>query len=417
MLKNIALLVSSSVSAQAIAVVFLPILSRLYDDRAFGIFQIYVTTLNVFLMVSALRYEVAVLASRTQFALRTLLRLAVRLNVAMAVLTGLAIWLAMPLIRSRYPDFALLVWIFPILVCFAGVFNILNHLIIRKRRYRLSAQVKMIQSSVYVGSGIVLALGSFTMLGLVIADALARLASSSFILTRLPRIWHEFLSPVRLVHAKFIAWKFRDYPIYSMPGALMSALLGAVVPIAFAGLYDLSVAGQYAFVERFLLLPVGLVAGAAAQVVTGDFAEYIRKTRDAANKKFRQIVFILTAVAILPAFLLYFSAPIVVPYIFGPEWALAGKICQIAVPIAVIRFVAGPMHLVLVICNKQSVQFTWEILRFIITIGGFGLVIVLGIESPLDVMRLYVLSVVLSYVVYLLIADRVTLRLANQPDY
>lgn len=414
MLRNVLMLISASVGAQLISVAFLPVLSRLYDEEAFGVFQIYITSLNLCLMVVALRYEVALLTAGSEHRFRTLLRLIVRISVVMSVLVGIAGAIAFPWIESTYPEFTTIVFVLPVAMLAAGLLQTLTFVVIHDRRYGLSASVKFAQASGYVGAGLLFALGPLAMVGLPLADMAGRLIAAGTVLSRIKGLLGRLFGPLSRTQARLTAWRFRDYPIYTMPGTFLSSAIGVLVSITFLGMFDLGVAGQYALVDRFILLPVGLIAGAATQVFTGDFAEQVRNGSQDVNRKFRSTVLVLMAVAVVPAVALYFSAPVLVPFVFGEQWQLAGQLCQIAVAIAVVRFVAGPMMMVLIICNRQGLLLAWHVLRFVLTCGIFGVLILSGTEDPLEVMWYYVVSVVISYAVYLVLADRVTARF-NRP--
>lgn len=60
-LKNIATLMSGSVSAQLVLLVASPILSRLFTPSDFGIFALFVAVSTIFGMISNGRYEIAIL--------------------------------------------------------------------------------------------------------------------------------------------------------------------------------------------------------------------------------------------------------------------------------------------------------------------------------------------------------------------
>lgn len=411
MLRNILMLVSASIGAQLIAVMFLPILSRLYDDEAFGIFQIYFVTFNMCMVFVSLRYDNALLVADTEYRFRTLLRLIVRLCAAASVAIGLAALIIWPWVAGRYLAFSEIVVLLPIAMAVGGLLQTLTLVVTHERRYGVSASMKFAQTIGYVGSGIAFAFGPVAFVGLILADMVGRAASAGLILIRIRGLWARLWGPLDWAQARLVAWRYRDYPSFTLPSSMMSASIELLMSIVFLRLFDLAVAGQYALVERFILLPVGLIAGAAAQVFTGDFAERVRTRAGPTNAKFRATVLVLTALALGPAVVLYLTAPALVPFVFGEQWQLAGQLCQIAVPIAVVRFVAGPMMMVLVVCGRQRLMLAWTSLRFVLTLGLFAILLAFGANDPLDVMRYYVLSIVLAYAVYLIIADRVTVQL------
>ena len=402
------MLVTASVTAQGVGLLALPILSRLYDDYAFGMFHLYAVLLNILLMVCALRYEVAILTARTNFELRSLLRLVIRLIFFIGLVCALIVIILSLLYPKGFGKISTISYLIPVMVIIGGMFVTSTYILIREREYVLSAQIKFLQSSVYAFGAILLAFwGPMAAIGLISADLLSRLISVGFVLTRLPQFFLIIKKRILWLHAKFILWKFREFPLITLPGTLSSALVGAIVPVLFATQFDLSVAGQYALVERFVLLPIGVIAGAAAQVFTGDFAKYIKEAEAQPQAQFRKVALTLMVIGAPGTLLLYYFAPWLIPVLFGAQWELAGELCRIAAPIALVNFVAGPLNMVLIICNRQKLQLSWEIFRLLITVGLFIVFVMMDIDSPLTFMRWYVASVVFSYALHLFLADRV----------
>lgn len=413
MLKNISLLISASVGAQALTVLFLPVLSRLFDDESFGALQIYMSVMNMLLMCSAVRYEMAILIARTNFQYHTLVKLVSRLIFTVAMLSCLVILIFRTLVIEYYPEIEGILFLVPMMILVGGFYYSLTHIVIRERAYKISARNKMVQASSFIAGALVLGFVNKSLLGLVIADMVSRFIASVSLILQIPSVFRRACRSLKLRHARLIAFLHRDFPIYAFPGSFMSAAVGAIVPLTFFAMFDISVAGQYAIVERFVLLPVGVVAGAAAQVFTGDFSLKVRSNNESLNKTFRLVVTRLFLLGLIPTMVLYYWAPTLVPFIFGVQWELAGKICQIAAPIALVRLVAGPVHMVLVACDRQGLQLIWETFRFLITVSLFLVVIALGIENPLVVMKWYVASVLIAYGVFLIMSDRVTLKSNN----
>lgn len=408
MLKNISMLASASAVAQFVTLLSLPVLSRLFNDEAFGIFQIYVSTLNFILMFSALRYEMAILAADTKFRYKNLVRLAFRL---ILLVCGISICFSIvvaPYIVNSYQYGEFILYFVPLMTLIGGIFYSVSHIVIREREYKLSAESKMLQAISYVLAAFLFARFGWVIIGLVVADLVSRLLSALWLTWRLPQISRMLSKSINWTHARLVAYRYRDYPTFALPGSSLSALLGIVVPFTFFAMYDLSVAGQYALVERFVLLPIGVVVAAAGQVFTGDFSEQVRTKGGNLNGTFRRVILSAFLVGLAPALLLFFAGPTVVPFVFGSQWSLAGEICSIAAPIALTRLVAGPVHMAIVACDRQGLQLTWEVGRFFFTVFLFLIIAYIDVKNPLHVMEVYAASVTVSYVLFLVLADYVT---------
>lgn len=401
-------MLSGSVLAQLIAVAALPYLSRVYSVEAFGKFQLYMSALNVLLMLVAFRYEVALLSSKTSAHFRSLIKLVIRLCLIVSLSIMVFVLFTHEIIGRYNDDLVSIIYILPIAVFVAGIYQMLTYLPIRERNYYLSSKTKVVQSAVYTGAAIMIAHTPFSLLGLIFADIVSRAAASLNIFRGIDKKAKIYFGRVNSRSFKLALCKYKEYPMFTFPGTLLSALVGAIVPYVLLLMFDLTVAGQYALVDRFILLPVGIVSAAISQVFTGDFAEKVRQVHENLNSTYRKTVLALAAVAIIPTVIVYHYAPVLVTFIFGEQWGLAGELCAVAVPIAFIRFVVGPVNMVLIICREQKLQLAWEILRFVITVILFFYLYHFKSDDPVAIISYYAASVVASYVIYLIIADIVT---------
>jgi O-antigen/teichoic acid export membrane protein len=405
MLKNIFTVLSGTVLAQLIAVLGLPILGRIYDPADFGLFQVYVSSLSILLIFVAFRYELGLLSAENGKDFKSLLSVALLLCIVTPLLVVVALFVFGGTISEHLDGVGHELWLLPLLLIVAGFHQTLTTLPIRYRDYRLAARYKVVQSAGYIGAAFVMAFTPIFHIGIVLADSAGRALAALTVLRRMPPSDRKDLFKVTKVDAKDTLVRHRSFPIYTLPGALLSAVAAAMVPLAFARLFSLDVAGQYALVERFILMPIGMFAFSAYQVVTGDLAETIRTEPENVHRKFRKVVVSLGSIAIAFCVVGVFVMPSLIPFIFGPRWEMAGKLAQLAMPIAAISFVAIPVNMALLIANRRRLQLTWEIGRFIAMLATFAWMLTHPNLSPEHVMSGYVAVTVLSYLVFLLMAD------------
>lgn len=408
MIRSIFTVLSGSLVAQIIALSALPFLTRLYDAEAFGKYQIYFSSLSILLMVVAFRYEVALLSARRSKHFENLLKVTLRICLVVSLVVALVMLTGREAIIRNYPELSGVLYVLPFAMLIGGIFQMLTYLPIRNRDYRLIANSKISQSVSYAGAGLAFAFFPIATLGLVFADMMGRAIAGWAILRGTPGGLSLLSSKIAPKAMKLSLYRFRKYPFITFPGTLLSALVGAMIPIALFGMFGLAVTGQYALVERFILLPVGIIAAAIAHVFTGEFAAQSRTSKLGLNQTFRRTVLWLATLAIIPGIFGYLAAPWLVPLLFGPQWVLAGQLCAVAVPIAFTSFVVGPVNMALIVCNRQKVQLMWEIARFSLTLALFIWIYETGIEDPVAVIAWYAASVVVAYMLYLFLADIVT---------
>jgi len=77
-----------------------------------------------------------------------------------------------------------------------------------------------------------------------------------------------------------------------------------------------------------------------------------------------------------------------------------------------VRFVATALTMTLIIVDRQSLQFTWEVSRFALTLCVFGWLAWEGVADPTTVMIWYGLVTGITYALQLILADRATKAIA-----
>ncbi|MDN5512754.1 MAG: translocase, partial [Acinetobacter sp.] len=92
-LKAVSILVGGTVFAQGIAVISLPILTRIYSPKDFSLFAVYASLLMILSVASCLRFEIAIPIPKEDSEATDLILLALISNFFISILIGLIIWL------------------------------------------------------------------------------------------------------------------------------------------------------------------------------------------------------------------------------------------------------------------------------------------------------------------------------------
>lgn len=405
MLRNVLTVLSGTMLAQVIGLLCLPILSRLYDPGDFGRYQLYVSSMNILLMTAAFRYEVGLLTAKKGEDFASLFAVTLRMCLMTSAISVAVVALAGPWIADAVPGSWDILWFLPVVLLVGGIYQALTFLPIRFRDYRLAASSKVVQSTSFVGISIVLAMTLLAGFGMIIGDLAGRLMAAIQILRKSPRDEIDVWRRLKRHEAKRALICHRSLPMAVFPGTLMSAISAALIPIAFARLFNLETAGQYTLVDRSLLIPIGMVAFAISQVFTGDLAQDIRENPLRAHRNFRKLMSVLAVGAVPIAGLGWLFLPNVVPVIFGQNWTVAGELAGIAAPLAAMKFLASPVTMVLVIANFRRTQLAWETTRFAAMVMIFWWLTTYPDMSPHHVMTAFVTVGCTAHVVFLVLAE------------
>jgi O-antigen/teichoic acid export membrane protein len=405
MLKNILTVLRGTVAGQIIGFLALPVLSRLYSPEAFGDFQLFQSVLVLLLVTAALRFEIALLQAAEGPEFANTLQLCAIINIAVAGLVAVACWSATWFPGLVSPGMQRVLWFLPPGLLLGGIAQTLSYLMLRKKAFRLSATAKIAQVGGYVGSAVGIGFALPIQSGLVVGDLFGKLCSVLVICTQ-----RSLFDPACFVRPakgalRRMARKFREFPLVSVPGGLINAAGGVMTSILMYGSFDAAISGQYGLTERSLMLPVGMLAGAVAQVFTADLSASVRAGGGDALALFRGVVRKMFLLSLAPALIVGLFAPLIFDVAFGPNWALAGEFARMMAPLMMASLIMGSVNMALLVLGWQRLQLLWEIGRLAMVSLSWIIVASFGID-PKGAIALHVAANVGANLLYLWIADR-----------
>jgi O-antigen/teichoic acid export membrane protein len=357
--RQVGELMLGTLIGQAILVVSAPILTRLYTPADYGVLGTYSALVIVLSIVATLRYEPAILLPQADEEADSLAAMVLHLTVILSLLIGIAIWVIGSWLNPAWlqpirPYIGLLV----LGVLFCAVAQVLTYRLIRLQRFRPQMHSRWAQSLFYVltqlGGG-VLQVGA---VGLLMGQVVGQLVGV-LLLGRGGRLQWGGIGRLWA-----LATRYREFPLYNLPTALISTL-GLQLPILLAAaLYSVKEAGWLLLGLRLIGMPVDLLASSLGQVYLGRAAELARNAPAELKAFVLRTLKRLVGLAILPTVLLMVVAPPLFAWLFGADWRTSGEYLQILSPVLLARLVAAPIAQTLLITRRLSLQLGWEGLRF-----------------------------------------------------
>lgn len=167
-------------------------------------------------------------------------------------------------------------------------------------------------------------------------------------------------------------------PLYLMPSNLLNLVAYNVPVLVIGHWFGPELAAQYAYVLRFGFGPVGLVGGTLYQVFYGFLSEAARTGNDAMFRQFvrarRHIGYAALAAAVGMA-VVY---PLAFRYLLGPEWTTAGWIAMVFAPFFAAMLYLTPLSVSLNVFSRQHYELKTQAHYFAISVLAFGLAVLAG---------------------------------------
>ena len=373
-------LITGNAIAQAIALIAYFILTRIYTPEDISLYNIFYSYIDVLIILSTCRLELAVVVADNDREAASVARLAFRINAALSILLVVAI-LTMCLSGLMPGTLARLGWIamlIPPMVFFCGTSRVYSFLFNRAHRYGQISLSSMINS----GSGAVakILFGLLGMhnvgmpLGTVIGQAAANI-NYRFSLRKTPLLSADGGDGDKNQY-KALLNKYRRYPQYVTTKEFISSFSANLPFLWLAAWFDRAEVGLFALALTFTFQPTNLVSSAFERVLFARSSERMHR-RESMWPMFRRFFLTLCAVVLPISVVAWVIAEPVFTFCFGGRWTGCGVYVQALLPWIMLRFLAMSFAFVPNIFSTQRyelyISLALLLLRVVVIAVGISL--------------------------------------------
>lgn len=408
--RNVAILGGGTALAQGLNVLLAPVLTRLYLPVSFGQYALFVSFLNFAMVGVSLRYELGIVAARTEQKAAQLTLAAFLFSVPASLIGGALLFSFVHfsvLGFNALPSYAPFLMLVALL--FVGAFSALRYWFVREEQFGCISQAVVVQNGVravaQAGAG---AIGG-QLGGLLAGEVMGRSAGMS----RMFRVaWPRIKALVFPFDRRSFSEVLREnwqFPVYSLPSSLVdSAATNICIPLV-VWYYGTSAGGYFSLVQRVLAVPLVLISASVADAFQARLALHARKDPTRIGYLFRRTSLGLVAIGLIPTVLLFFFGEPAFRIVFGEKWMIAGKMAAIIAPYFLAQFVVSPLSRLVFVLEGQRLKLIYDVLALSGMIGVF----MFSKWQSLPLMRaLLILSGVgtFTFIIYYLLLMRIVSR-------
>ncbi len=391
--RNVATLATGTLLAQALTILFSPILTRLYEPEALGVFALYMAIVSSVTPAISGKYEVAqVLPQRRVDALH-LFVIAIYVTVLLSFLF-LIIFLSLhDQIIQKLSGWILFV---PFSLLMLGFLNTFFYYTNRKKEYNVLAKSKVIQSISAIFTQLLFGIFNAGFIGLLIASMISSAIATIYLLKR---YIHDFTTKIFFLSSrkKVLLKQYADFPIYNASTGLLNGL-STSAPIFFLSFYyPESMVGYFALVQRVAMAPLAFISVAVSQVNLKSVVDLVNHGQCVECYLYK-ISAMLLLITFFPFIILTIYAPELFSFVFGEKWFVAGQFAQILIPAIALRFIVSTLSSTLGATKNNKIGAIWKIVYFISTILVFS---IYAPQGNIDVtLKAYVINEIVLAILY-----------------
>ncbi len=327
--RNVVIVATGTAGARAIAMVFAPVITRLYGPEAFGLLGIFMALVAVLTPIAALSYPAAIVLPKEDSDAKGIVRLSIYISLAVVALVTLALLAGGDRLLTLvgFEAIAAFVMLIPLNILFSAWLQITEQWLIRKKQFQITAKVAVAQALIVnsAKSGI----GWFNPVVAVLI-VLSTIGSAFhavmlYLGTR-KADWPE--TQARQKQARIpllkLARRYYDFPFYRAPQMFLNAISQSLPILMLAGFFGPASAGFYALGKSLLDMPSQLIGKSVGDVFYPRITEAAHKGENL-TRLILKATLALAAVGFLPFAIIVVFGPWLFGFVFGVKWVVAGE--------------------------------------------------------------------------------------------
>lgn len=406
-LKAVSVLAGGTAFAQVLGILTLPILTRLYTPQEFSVFAIYTALLGTLVVISCLRFEIAIPIPKNDKTAINLLILCLLSNIFLTALLIFCIILFKETIDNiiNNKDFIKFIWLVPVGFFLAGLYNTFQFWYTRKKKFKDIAKTRVFQSISSSAVQVLMGILGGGVLGLIIGQIVNYSSGLLKLIKGFNKEKNITVNNISLKDIKLDFEKYDKFPKYSTLEALAHSS-SMQLPLVIIGIFFLGPETGYIFLAmKVMTIPMSLIGNAIAQVYLANAPEHYN------NKKLFEysikIVKKILKISWLPVFLMGIGSYYLFAIIFGKQWAAAGEIAIFLVPWILMQLLSSPIAMALHVIGKQKIAMLLHFFGFVIRVLGL---ITIGFTISNYMIEYFLLSGFVFYLIYLVFILSVVYR-------
>ena len=361
-ITNVLKLVSGSVIAQALGILLVPIITRLYSPGDYGAFQVFLSISSILAVLSCLSYQLAIMLPKEDKDSANIVTLCIALVSIISVVSGgvfilLSGWVGETL---NTPDLSQYLIFLPVVVFLNGLFVVVNYWLSRRVRFGTlaTAQVANSVSSkfVQIGTGF----GSASPLGLILG-LIAGYGAALLVMLRGIREDLPLFRSVSLSRITYLAKRYRRFPLFTSWSTVANSASLQVAPLMLASFFNPAIVGFYGVAHMVVNMPMSLIGSATGQVYFQKASE--EKIRTGSVKTVvREVHQRLVSIGIFPILILMIIGEELFALVLGAQWAMAGGYARILAPWLLLVFIASPLSTIFSVLERQTIGLAFNLM-------------------------------------------------------
>ncbi len=352
--KNVFTLLSGSAVSQIIVFLLMPILTRLYSEELFGVYFIFVSTLNILKKITTLRLELTVVLPKKDFWAINALALSIFTTIITSLLFLIISIFTKKVILKIYEISAIgnYIYLLPLTLFFIGIYESFSSWNNRYKEYKKISISKLSYYGTSTASQIAAKFYILTVNGLILGAVFGQMFSTILIFLLSIKNVITHLKDVKIKRIKILLIRYKNIPTFNTLINFITNFSNEIPIYLFTSFYSTIISGLYGIANKIVATPMNMLSQSIGQVF------YQKASAQYSNRQdiqpfIKKTILNVLKLGTLPIIAIAAISPFV-HFILGEEWKELGQYILILLPSILANFVVQPLTIVPTIVNKQN---------------------------------------------------------------
>lgn len=405
--KNVITLVTGTAMAQVIAMIFSPIITRIYGPEIYGVFGVFVATTALITPVIALTFPVAIVLPKRSREAKVIAYLSIIISIFVSFILLLIIFFFNEKLINGFKlnDIGNFLYLIPMLVLFEGIFQTVYQYLIRLKKFKIISKVS-VQQSLFLNI-------SYSLFGFIspiswMLVSIFTISKSIFSLMFIKKLYNiktfirrlkNELKTIKYREFKNVFKNYSDFPKYRAPQVLINSISESLPVLLLASFFGPTVVAFYTIGVKVLGMPTQLIGNAIGSVFYPRIAEAANNNENITRLLVRANG-ILAVVGIIPFGIIIIFGPWLFGLVYGSNWQMAGEFARWLALWSYLMLITRPTIKILPVLNAQRFHLVYTV----ILIMGRLIALLVGAKIYEDALIAIILYSIVGAVLYLILA-------------
>ncbi|TVP45515.1 MAG: lipopolysaccharide biosynthesis protein [Halomonas sp.] len=416
--RSVAIVASGTAGAQAISLVFSPLLTRLYSPDAFGVLGTFLAIFAILAPLVAFNYPMAIVLPQRDEDAVCLAQLSIAIGVLNSCLIAglLWVWGDALVALTNLEAIAPYVFALPVAMVLSAFLAVAMQWVIRKKRFALKAKIAVIQSflvnSAKAGIGFLMPHAGV----LIVVTTLGSGLHALMLFQRDARTTAGLGTQAghslkKLNTYRSLVVKYKDFAIFRTPQATLNAASQGLPVVILAATFGAATAGLYALSRMVLEAPAKLLGHSVATVLYPHINEAATGGENVLRLLIKATLALLSMGIVLFGGLVVLG-PVMFGWLFGAEWRQAGSFAQWLALWTLVSFAARPCVAAIPVLKLERFFLLHEMVSALIRLSALFIGAMLW-DSAMIAIALFSVANVVSYSVLIFVVLQVAQRVTT----